>query len=253
MNKFGTTPTAESIPFVDGAYTSTNLKDAVVEAGNKAAGGVVDHGVLTGLADDDHPQYLKADGTRALTGTLNMAGNSIVNVGTIDGVTVDAHAARHFPSGVDPLPTGTPSDTGTDNTEGTADAFARQDHVHKTVIACQNVCVATATNTTSAAFALLNSMTLTVEVTGIYLISASATARHQAGGGRIDFALYHNGAQVAPTLGQCYVDRANVSVTYQINIRHTVTAGDTLEIRWLRTVTGTATASTRSLTILKVG
>jgi hypothetical protein len=31
-------------------------------------GGVSDHGVLTGLADDDHTQYTKVDGTRAFTG-----------------------------------------------------------------------------------------------------------------------------------------------------------------------------------------
>lgn len=33
-------------------------------------GGVTDHGALTGLADDDHSQYLRTDGTRALTGNL---------------------------------------------------------------------------------------------------------------------------------------------------------------------------------------
>ena len=34
----------------------------------------VDHGQLNGLADDDHPQYLKADGSRPLTGNWD-AGN----------------------------------------------------------------------------------------------------------------------------------------------------------------------------------
>ena len=39
------------------------------------AGGVTDHGALTGLGDDDHPQYLLVDpATRALIGNLN-AGN----------------------------------------------------------------------------------------------------------------------------------------------------------------------------------
>jgi hypothetical protein len=34
-------------------------------------GGVTDHGALTGLTpDDDHPQYVKADGTRAFTATV---------------------------------------------------------------------------------------------------------------------------------------------------------------------------------------
>ncbi len=33
-------------------------------------GGVTDHGALTGLLDDDHPQYILTDGTRAFSGVL---------------------------------------------------------------------------------------------------------------------------------------------------------------------------------------
>lgn len=47
-----------------------------------------DHGSLSGLADDDHTQYLLANGTRALSGTLNLATNNISNVGTINGLTI---------------------------------------------------------------------------------------------------------------------------------------------------------------------
>jgi hypothetical protein len=36
-----------------------------------SAGGVTDHGALTGLADDDHTQYTLADGTRAFTGVVS--------------------------------------------------------------------------------------------------------------------------------------------------------------------------------------
>ena len=57
--------------------------------GGGGGGGTDDHGELTGLADDDHPQYLRADGTRALT--ANWAVNSNV---TIDGVDISAHAAN---------------------------------------------------------------------------------------------------------------------------------------------------------------
>jgi hypothetical protein len=38
------------------------------------AGGVTDHGALTGLADDDHPQYLLADGVRASTNGFAVTG-----------------------------------------------------------------------------------------------------------------------------------------------------------------------------------
>lgn len=44
----------------------------VVEAGG--GGGVSDHGALSGLSDDDHPQYLLADGTRAVDGDLTVTG-----------------------------------------------------------------------------------------------------------------------------------------------------------------------------------
>lgn len=40
-----------------------------------------DHGVLNGLSDDDHPHYLLADGTRALTGNLGAGGNRITGLG----------------------------------------------------------------------------------------------------------------------------------------------------------------------------
>ena len=53
-----------------------------------APAGITDHGALSGLADDDHSQYLLADGTRSL------AGNLAVDAGiTIDGVDLSAHAA----------------------------------------------------------------------------------------------------------------------------------------------------------------
>lgn len=39
-----------------------------------------DHGALTGLDRDDHVQYLLTSGTRAMSGSLNMAGNRIVNI-----------------------------------------------------------------------------------------------------------------------------------------------------------------------------
>jgi hypothetical protein len=40
-----------------------------------------DHGALSGLSDDDHPQYLLANGTRALTGSLSLGGFKLTNLG----------------------------------------------------------------------------------------------------------------------------------------------------------------------------
>jgi hypothetical protein len=47
-----------------------------------------DHGSLTGLSDDDHTQYLLINGTRAMTGTLDMGSNNITTTGTISGINV---------------------------------------------------------------------------------------------------------------------------------------------------------------------
>lgn len=44
---------------------------------------IKDHGNLTGLSDDDHTIYLKADGTRNLSGDLNCGDNDLYNVGSI--------------------------------------------------------------------------------------------------------------------------------------------------------------------------
>lgn len=65
--------------------------------------GVTDHGALTGLTDDDHTQYLKVDGTRPMSGNLDMGSNAISNVGNVDGVDVSAHASRHERAGADEI------------------------------------------------------------------------------------------------------------------------------------------------------
>jgi len=56
------------------------------------ADGTIDHGAdLSGLGDDDHTQYLLADGTRALAGAWDMASQATTNVnidsGVITGIT----------------------------------------------------------------------------------------------------------------------------------------------------------------------
>lgn len=72
-------------------------------AGPAGPPGATDHGALTGLGDDDHPQYLPSDGTRPMTGDLNMGSNAITNVSTVDGVTVSNHSARHENGGADEI------------------------------------------------------------------------------------------------------------------------------------------------------
>lgn len=44
---------------------------------------------------EDPTLYLLLDGTRAMTGDLDMGANAITNVGNVDGVDVSGHASRH--------------------------------------------------------------------------------------------------------------------------------------------------------------
>lgn len=101
--------------------------------GFKASGvsASANHSNLFGLLADDHPQYLLANGGRSMSGNLNMGGNNVTNVGTVDGVDVSNHAARHAPTGADPLPTATPVEiTDSTNAEGSSNNFARGGHQH---------------------------------------------------------------------------------------------------------------------------
>ena len=68
---------------------SQKTRAASFLGGSASTGGTTDHGLLLGLNDDDHAQYLRTDGTRTLTG--NMAVDASV---TIDGVDISAHAAN---------------------------------------------------------------------------------------------------------------------------------------------------------------
>lgn len=67
----GSGPTANDILRFDGT-------DWIAVA--EAAGGTGDHGALTGLGDDDHPQYLRTDGGRALAGDLSAGGNRLTDL-----------------------------------------------------------------------------------------------------------------------------------------------------------------------------
>jgi hypothetical protein len=88
------------------------------------------HSSLLGLLNDDHPQYLRTDGARTLSASLDMGGFDILNPGLVDGVDVASHSSRHLPNGSDPLTTGVPSTIGIVNSEGIQNALARQDHIH---------------------------------------------------------------------------------------------------------------------------
>ena len=95
---YGTLPLQEVIPVAtiilqaqSGNDNSIKCKVVSTESGDdfvdwrgsdlKATGGsIADHGALAGLSDDDHPQYLRADGTRSLAGAWDMGSQALTNV-----------------------------------------------------------------------------------------------------------------------------------------------------------------------------
>lgn len=92
---------------------------------------VIDHGALIGLGDDDHTIYLLINGTRAMTGNLNLGGNNIITVGLVNGVAVEAHAARHNVGGADALTVTAPVEiTDSTNAAGSGPGFAPGNHQH---------------------------------------------------------------------------------------------------------------------------
>jgi hypothetical protein len=90
------------------AATTVIAAGALLAAGGLAGGGggVTDHGALTGLGDDDHPQYLPVAGTRPMTGDLAMGSHRITGAaaptattdlatkGYVDSVASSAVVAR---------------------------------------------------------------------------------------------------------------------------------------------------------------
>lgn len=62
----------------DGSIDATAGTNSITLSTNDSG---IDHGSLSGLGDDDHDHYLLADGTRNMSGSLNMDGH------LIDGVT----------------------------------------------------------------------------------------------------------------------------------------------------------------------
>lgn len=124
-----------SIVIKEGDANIVEFLDIRPQIGFKSTGvsASSDHGNLLGLADDDHPQYLLVNGSRPVSGTLDMGGNPITNVGNVDGVDISAHATRHLPVGTDPLATAAPDTNlngNTTNAEGNANSFARSNHTH---------------------------------------------------------------------------------------------------------------------------
>ncbi|MEX0930734.1 MAG: hypothetical protein WDZ68_00395, partial [Candidatus Paceibacterota bacterium] len=131
----------------EGTANIIQIQDARPILGFKASAvsATAQHGNLFGLGNDDHPQYLLVDGTRAMGGTLAMGSNNITTSGLVDGVDVSNHQARHLPNGSDPITTAAPTSSLTatsTNDGGIQNSLARSDHGHAITTGAPNTTLA---------------------------------------------------------------------------------------------------------------
>jgi hypothetical protein len=96
-------------------------------------GNIINHSELLNLDHDDHLQYFRTDGSRAMVGNITMAGHNIVGIGTANGVKIESHASRHLINGTDPLPTGDPApiNANTVTAQGSGPGISLSDHTHQ--------------------------------------------------------------------------------------------------------------------------
>jgi len=71
-----------------------------------AFGSAIDHGALAGLADDDHTQYLLVDGTRAMSGGLDMGNNAISNASSVSTDSASISSSFRLPSSTETISSG---------------------------------------------------------------------------------------------------------------------------------------------------
>lgn len=102
VQKLGSAPTGiAGKAYYNTANGTLYWYDGVAGTWRSARGETV-HGNLSGLSADDHPQYVKADGTRAFTATPNVNGNAVWHAGNdgpasgLDADTVDGQHASSF-------------------------------------------------------------------------------------------------------------------------------------------------------------
>lgn len=224
------------------------------DKGVSAISQITDHSLLTGLASDDHAQYLNRSGVRPMTGPLSLGSNNITNIGTANGVVIEAHASRHLPEGVDPLITEEATTVSTNgiNAQGNANSLSRSNHTHKVEVLSATIKATNIVATTSATDILLDDMTITPPA-GTYKIMAHASALLNQNT-TMFFSIYVGGVQVIDSEGLRQRSSNNTSdqkMDWNYFDDVVVNGAQAIEIRWRRT-SGTATASDRQISYMRV-
>lgn len=165
----------------------TKFVDARPATSSNVAGssGVTDHGMLTGLADDDHTQYLLAAGSRAMSGNLDMGGQNVTNVGTVDGVDISAHVGAGGAAHAEATTSVAGFLSAADKTKmekwiaGMCDAIPNEGHTDITT-----------TSTTDVAMA--NTLVTFTGPNSRWLVILTGDLKHSASSGTAEISIYGN-------------------------------------------------------------
>jgi hypothetical protein len=228
--------TARGTPFDNSitGLTATTVQDAIDE---------IQTGIITGLPT--HGITHLPNGTDPLaTGVPSTLNPDVANT---EGTANAFARADHIHN----IPAAAPQSTGTANSEGTSESFVRADHIHDTTIANQSVNATAAANTTSNTAVVLTSMTLTVAVSGTYLIKGNVVFV-SSGNNTTTIGLYRAGTLLTNTNGT-FARNANNPMTYAGFTIASLTAGQTIDIRWNTSGGTQITANLRCLAIIRLG
>lgn len=171
------------------------------------------------------------------------------DIGSAEGNSTSLARANHTHN----VPSGTPVSTGTANSAGSGSAFAKNDHVHKTVIQNASASQTASDTTTSLTDVLMVGMTLSSASlpAGDYLVNFNSSMLNSGNGAERNYcSIYVGGVQVAASEIRVGIAGGAV-VPVAIGAKVTVNGSQNIEIYW-RVIAGTGTVYQRTLRAMQV-
>ena len=235
------------------------------------SGGVTDHGLLSGLGDDDHTQYVllagRSGGQTIIGSTLASEAltlESTSNATKGDIVALDNIDARKYIQFTDIAAPSNGSNgsgrlykkTGNDGLFWLPDSGGAEVDISAAVpLPYQTASQNTQITTTSSSYVLMPGMNITVSFSGVYMCMFSGTGKGSSQNGTYYYNINKNGTPITHserqiTYGNSRADNSFASIhTHAIE---TFSAGDLCEVDWYRSNTGTYTVLYRYLILIRI-
>lgn len=202
------------------------------------AGDTESLGSTTRFVDAGHQHPVATAAASTLTPDLSNA----------EGNSTSLARANHIHN----VPSGTPVDTGTANSAGSGSAFAKNDHVHKTVIQNYSATDTGSATTTSTTDVLMTSMQIVNPIAGDYLVAFTSSMVNSANGAERNYcSIYAGGVKVASSEIRVGTSGGAV-VPVSCRAKVTVNGAQNIEVYW-RVAGGTGTVYQRSVNAMKLG